>query len=482
MISVVIGLLIFQGMLGAFDTIYHHELRAALPQQTSTALELRIHAIRSVLYGVVFAGLAWFVWGGVWLLVLGGIVLIEIALTFWDFIVEDRTRLLPGSERVLHTVLAISGGATFGILCLLAPAWWALPNGLHPVTHGWQSLVLSVFALGVTASGIRDALASRQAAFRQSHGRRFHFGRAPQTVLVTGGTGFIGQELCRALLADGHTLILLVRNPINAAYLFRGRTRCVTDLNELHPDSRVDVVINLAGERILGQRWTAARKQRLIESRVGTTAALVNWVANARRKPRLMISASAVGFYGVQRPGDQAALAEDSPGQPIFVSELCRQWESAAYAVTFVGVPLAILRFGVVFGRQGALPAMRLPFLAGVGGPVGEGRQMMSWVHIHDLLGVVAHLMTRPDSVRAAGVYNVTSPQPVTQKTFAQSVGKVWRRPSFMRLPGFILRAVLGEQATLMLDGQRAVPVRLMESGYRFRFPDILSALQDLRR
>ncbi|HEX9810777.1 MAG TPA: TIGR01777 family oxidoreductase [Burkholderiales bacterium] len=479
-LNIVLNLLVIQGVLGAFDTIYHHELRAALPQQPGAGLELRIHAIRSVLYGVVFAGLAWFAWGGVWLVVLGIIVLIEVVLTLWDFLVEDRTRLLPQSERVLHTVLAINSGAAFGLLCLHAPIWWALPTGLHPVFQGWQSVVLSVFAIGVAASGVRDAFANRALGRRLNQIANVRFDGPAKHVLITGGTGFIGQVLCRALLATGHEITLLTRDPIKCAYLFNGRARCVTQLTELDPATRVDVVINLAGERIVGPRWTEARRQALIASRVGTTRALVDWISKARTKPKLMISASAVGYYGVQAPDDTRTLSEDAAGQGVFVSELCQLWETAARAVTRHRVPLALLRLGLVFGHQGVLPGMRLPFMLGLGGPIGTGRQAMSWVHIDDVLGVIAHLMNS-DPARAAGVYNVTAPQTVTQADFARTLGRVWHRPSLLTMPGTLFRAVLGEQATLMLDGQRVYPTRLEQSGYRFLFPRLETALTNLR-
>lgn len=480
--TIVIYLLMLQGLLGALDTVFHHELRVALPQQHNSSLELRIHGVRAMLYSIVFAGLAWFEWGGLWLLVLVAIVGVEVVLTLWDFLVEDRTRLLPGSERVLHTLLAINGGALFGILSLQFPAWWSLPNALIFNTYGWPSWVLSLFAAGVFVSGVRDTWASRTVACRINNIRHFNFGAAPQNILITGATGFIGQELTRALLAEGHTVVALVRNPLKAAYLFQGRVRCVTSLDELHSLSRIDVVINLAGERILGPRWTARRKQQLLASRVDTTTALVAWLKQAQQKPRLMISASAVGYYGIQALGDASTLQEDSPSQPIFVSELCQRWEAAAHEATCYQIPVAILRFGLVLGHQGALPAMRLPFLLGFGGPVGDGRQIVSWVHIDDLLGAIAYLMAQADGRRVAGTYNLTAPQSVTQNRFAQQLGQSCHRPSFMRMPAALFRGVLGAQATLMLDGQRVAPVRLSDLGYQFRFPDIASALDNLNR
>jgi uncharacterized protein (TIGR01777 family) len=479
-LPLVLDLIIAQALLGAFDTLYHHELRAALPQQTSAALELKIHAGRSFVYGALFVGLAWLAWGGFWLLLLAAMLLSEVVLTLWDFLVEDRSRILPPAERVLHTIMALNGGAAFAFLCLFAPIWWRLPNRLQPTTHGWHSVVLSVLAVGVVVSAVRDARAGSALRRRGLRTSDIRFVPAAQSLLITGGAGFIGQELCRALLADGHELTLLARDPLKTAYLFEGRVNCVTRLDDLDPGTGFDVVINLAGERILGPRWTPVRRRKLIESRVGTTLALVDWIARATQKPRLLISASAVGYYGVQDPNDPAALTETAAGQADFVSGICRRWEDAAGGVTRHGVSLAILRLGIVLGHQGALPLMRLPFLAGLGGRMGSGRQVVSWIHIEDVLGAIAHIMANRNARGAEAVYNLTAPQPVTQNEFARTLARVLRRPSLLPMPAGALRLILGEQAMLLLEGQRACPTRLEEESYHFRFPKLETALRDL--
>jgi uncharacterized protein (TIGR01777 family) len=479
-LPLVLNLVIAQGLMGAFDTLYHHELRAALPQQTSAALELRIHAGRSLVYGILFVGLAWLIWGGAWLWALAVILLSEVVLTLWDFLVEDRSRLLPPAERVLHTIMALNGGASFALLCLFAPLWWKLPSRLVVTSHGWQSIVLSAFAGGVLASALRDSRAGSALDRRAQLSPAIHFADTPQSVLITGGTGFIGQELCRALLAEGHELTLLVRDPIKASYLFGGRVHSITRFDELDPGTRFDIAINLAGERILGPRWTPARRRKLIESRVGTTRSLVAWIAGATQKPRLLISASAIGYYGTQPQDDPATLNEDAPVRPDFVSDICRQWEDAARTATQHGVAVAVLRFGVVLGHQGALPLMRLPFLFGLGGRMGNGRHVISWIHVDDVLGIIAHLIAGSDAQRVQGAYNATAPQPVAQRDFAKTLARVLHRPSFMPTPAFALRWLLGEQSVLLLEGQRVWPARLQQSGYSFRFPDLEAALRDL--
>src|SRR5262249_13207841 len=245
--------------------------------------------------------------------------------------------------------------------------------------------------------------------------------KAPQRLLITGGTGFIGQLLCEALLRQGHEITLLVRDPLKAAHQFQGKAHCVTTLADLSPDTEFDAVVNLAGERVLGPRWTAKRRNRLVASRVNTTQAVVAWIAGASHKPRLMISASAIGYYGVQRPDDTTAQTEDSQPQHDFLSELCQAWEEAARKVTQYGVAVAVLRFGLVLGHQGALPRMRLPFKLGLGGPIGSGRQVVSWIHVEDVVGAIAWAIANPDSHAVEGTYNLTAPQAVAQKEFAKT-------------------------------------------------------------
>ncbi|HEY6968870.1 MAG TPA: TIGR01777 family oxidoreductase, partial [Candidatus Angelobacter sp.] len=290
----------------------------------------------------------------------------------------------------------------------------------------------------------------------------------------------IGQELCRALLADGHELTLLARDPLKTSYLFGGRVQCVTQIDDLAPGTRFDVVINLAGERILGPRWTSARRRKLVDSRVGTTRSLVAWIARATCKPRLMISASAVGYYGAQEPGDLTALAETGASRRAFVSEICHHWEDAARTVTHHHVPLVVLRLGMVLGHQGALPLMRLPFLAGMGGRLGNGRQVISWIHIQDVLDAIAHIMANPNPRSVEGVYNLTAPQPVTQFEFARTLARVLHRPSLLPMPAAVLRLILGEQAMILLEGQRVCPARLEKDRFRFHFPQLEPALRDL--
>lgn len=465
-------LMAVQGCLGAFDTLYHHELTEALPGRASARLELSIHAIRALIYAALFIGLAGWRFHGAWALVLVAIFVIEIGLTLWDFVVEDRTRLLPATERVTHTVLAMNGGAFLTLLVLNVPAWMAEPTALAWQPHGALSVFLALCGVGVGVSGVRDGLAARALAMRADT-PRLAFGSVPEDVLVTGATGFIGQKLVRALLASGHRVTVLTRQAKAAAWLFNGRVECVSDMTQLAPSRRIDVIINLAGARILGWRWSAKRRAALRASRVGLTRKLVAWIGAAQHKPRLMLSASAIGYYGVQARDDARELAEDAPPQPIFMSDLCREWEEAAGGARAYGVTVACMRFGLVLGTQGALPMMLLPVRMGMGGPLGDGRQWLSWVHVDDVLGAIAHLWMHGKD----GAYNVTAPEGLRQGDFNRVAARVLRRPYWMPTPALPVRLMLGEQADLLLEGQRVKPARLLDGGYVFRHPRLEGAL-----
>ncbi|MDR7376734.1 uncharacterized protein (TIGR01777 family) [Rhodoferax ferrireducens] len=304
-------------------------------------------------------------------------------------------------------------------------------------------------------------------------------------VLVTGGTGFLGQALCQMLLSQGHRPTLWVRDAAKAERLYGQTVRAVTSLDALAPDEVFDAIFNFSGEPVLGPRWTPARKQVLHASRSGVTQALVNWVARAQYKPRLLLSASAIGYYGTQPPGDPAALGEDASDQPIFMSELCQRWEQAAQRMASHGVAVATLRLGVVLGEQGALPKMLQPFRFGVGVQMGRGDQVFSWVHLDDVVGVVslllARLHTTPDAL-PSGAYNLTAPLPITQSEFTQIAGTQLRCLVALPVPAALLDMLLGEQASLLTEGQRVVPQRLLGEGYRFRFEHFEAALRDIEQ
>lgn len=310
------------------------------------------------------------------------------------------------------------------------------------------------------------------------------FDETKRTVLVTGATGFVGQHLVDALLRDGHQVIALTRQPEQAARLFGGRVRCIASMDGLDPATKVEVVVNLAGARILGPRWSARRKEALRRSRIGLTRGVVDWIARAAHKPFLFLSASAIGYYGIQEIGDQAALDESAPPQPMFMSDLCREWEEAAGEAARSGVQVECMRFGLVLGKGGALPMMLLPIRLGLGGSLGGGRQWLSWIHVDDLVRAIAHRWRQALPAKGEGrrgATNFTAPECVSQAAFSRIAARIWHRPALIPTPGWPLRLALGEQADLLLEGQRVVPARLEREGFVFRYPGLAQALQSLK-
>ncbi|AKU22725.1 TIGR01777 family oxidoreductase [Massilia sp. NR 4-1] len=478
-------LMALQGCLGAFDTLYHHELSEALPQRVTARLELSIHAARSLIYSLLFTGLAFWTWQGAWAWVLLGLFVVEIVLTLWDFVIEDRSRLLPATERVTHTVLAVNGGAFIALLAMNMPQWQAAETGLAYTPHGGLGVFLALCGVGVGLSGWRDALAARRlwrlAAEEEGAEETLRFGSAAKRFLLTGGTGFIGQLLVRALLRDGHEVILLARSPKQAAWTFDGRVSCVASLDELPAARRIDIVVNLAGATILGRPWTAARRTELRRSRVALTEKLVAWMARAEHKPDLLLSASAIGYYGRQAVDDTSELNEDAAPQDIFMSRLCSEWEQAARGAEAHGVTVVRMRFALVLGQRGALPMLLLPVRLGLGGRLGSGRQTMAWIHVRDLLAGIAHLCCLNEQGRLeSGAFNFAAPESLPQLAFSRTAARLAHRPCLLPTPAWPLRLLLGEQTDLLLEGQRAVPRRLRASGFRFRYPGLQGALASL--
>ncbi len=298
-------------------------------------------------------------------------------------------------------------------------------------------------------------------------------------VLITGGTGLIGQALAASLTDDGHEVIVLSRNPTRTSGLPDGVRVEHWDAHTAegwgHLIDDVDAIINLAGENIAAGRWTAKRRRRIIESRLNAGQAVVQAVKLAAHKPRVVIQASGIGYYG--SCGNEE-MAEGAPAGNDFLAQLAIDWEASTAQVESWGVRRAIIRTGVVLSsRGGALPKMLLPFRLFVGGRLGSGQQWLPWIHIADEVGAICLLI---DNGSASGPFNLTAPNPLTNTDFGRIVGKQLRRPAFMPVPSFVLRFLFGDMATLFLYGQRAVPQRLMQLGFTFKFPNIDSALQDI--
>jgi uncharacterized protein (TIGR01777 family) len=237
----------------------------------------------------------------------------------------------------------------------------------------------------------------------------------------------------------------------------------------------VDAIVHLAGENIGDGRWTASRRHRILASRVDSTAALTEVLRGAKRKPQVILQASAVGIYGSR--GDEELSENEGLGRD-FLAQVCGAWETASAEVPALGVRRVIARIGVVLSRDGgALPRMALPFRLFAGGPIGSGRQWVSWIHIEDLVAAMMHLLVNEN---LEGCFNLCAPHPVTNRDLSKALGRVLQRPSLFPVPAFLLRLMLGEMAGIVLEGQRAVPSRLGSAGYSFRFPKVEAALHNL--
>ncbi|MBL6749623.1 MAG: TIGR01777 family protein, partial [Nevskia sp.] len=275
--------------------------------------------------------------------------------------------------------------------------------------------------------------------------------------LISGGSGFIGRRLCAELLEQDHAVTVLTRSPAAAARVLPAGVRTVAETAQV---SAADAVVNLAGASIVGGRWSAARKQVLLQSRLQTTQRLLQWMDAAARRPAVLVSASATGYYG---PHGDAPLGEDAPAGGDFGAALCQRWEAEALKAEALGVRVCLLRIGIVLGAGGGALASMLPaFRLGLGGPMGDGRQWMSWVHLRDLTALIRWLAQNP---QARGAYNGTAPQPVRNRDFARTLARVLRRPALLRTPALALKALFGEMADILLTGQNAPPRRALAEG-----------------
>ncbi|HEY1288336.1 MAG TPA: TIGR01777 family oxidoreductase [Burkholderiales bacterium] len=466
-----LDLLLVQFALGAFDTLYHHEIREQLPYRRGASTELRIHGVRALVYAAIAVGLGWLEWRG-WLAVVPvALFAVEIGLTLADFVVEDRTRKLPASERVTHTLLAVNGGAFLLALGATLAGWWQAASTLVLADHGWRGWLLSLGAAGLVASGLRDLHAARKLA-AMGGGPRADFGGRRLSVLVSGATGFIGRRLVWALLDAGHAVTLHVRDEARAWLLFDGRVGVHKSLPE---KASFDVVINFAGAPVVGLPWTRSRRRALLESRLGTTGELVEFIARSNPRPALLVNASAIGYYGDR--GDEPMTERDA-GRAEFMSELCKAWERCAERAGQFGVRVCTLRLGLVMGWGGALPMLMAPHLAALGARIGNGRQWVSWVHVDDVVQAVAFLVRTP---QARGPFNVVAPGALRQDAFVRVIAESYRRPLWLAIPAWLLERSLGEMARLFTRGQWVQPTRLCEAGFRFRFARFDDALRDIR-
>lgn len=294
-------------------------------------------------------------------------------------------------------------------------------------------------------------------------------------ILITGGTGLIGRHLCKALRAEEHEVTVFSRKPETVPLKCGDRVHAIGALGEWLPGQTFDAVINLAGEPIIEAPWTPQRKQVLWQSRVALTGELVRHIIAAEQKPAVLLSGSAVGYYGDR---DAAMLDETMPPGVDFPARLCKAWEEAARGAEPAGVRVCLLRTGLILSREGGLlGSMLMPFRLGLGGKIGDGEQWMSWVHIDDYVAMVIKLLHDP---QAGGPYNMTAPHPATNAEFTALLASMLGRPAPFAAPAALLRLGMGERATLLLEGRRVLPKRMLAAQYHFAHPDLPNALRDL--
>ena len=294
-------------------------------------------------------------------------------------------------------------------------------------------------------------------------------------ILITGGTGLIGRALCRYWTQQGHQLTVWSRTPEQVQVLCGAGVKGIARLSDC-PPGNLDAVINLAGAPIADRPWTAKRKKVLLASRITLTEQLVAWLASREQKPSLLLSGSAVGWYG--DGGERELDEQHSPVSSDFASQLCSAWEDTALLAEPLGIRVVLIRTGLVLAADGGfLKRLLLPFKLALGGPIGSGRQWMPWIHLHDQVALMDFLLHHE---AASGPYNACAPEPVRSQAFAKALGAALHRPAFMPLPAVFLKLGLGELSVLLLGGQRAVPKRLLEAGFVFRFNSLETALADL--
>lgn len=301
-------------------------------------------------------------------------------------------------------------------------------------------------------------------------------------IALTGATGFVGSHLVAKLNKAQHSLVILSRNPERARRLFPPTTFPQLEVVGYQPLASgdwqqaiagCDAVVNLAGEPI-AERWSPEHKKAILESRQIGTRKIVEAIAKAEPKPRLLINPSAIGYYG---SSETATFTEKSPPGSDFLADVCQKWEAEAQAVKALGVRPVIIRFGIVLGNGGALGKMLTPFKLFAGGPLGNGRQWFSWIHREDLVDFILEAIHRPDF---EGTFNGTAPNPVRMSQFCTTLGEILNRPSWLPVPDFALELLLGEASKVVLEGQQVLPEATLATGFRYQFATIKPALSDI--
>ncbi|MBP0029676.1 TIGR01777 family oxidoreductase [Roseofilum sp. Guam] len=296
-------------------------------------------------------------------------------------------------------------------------------------------------------------------------------------IAVTGATGFVGRALVQQLIAEKEQVLVLTRNPDKAKRIWPSGVEIVgysvtTGGEWQRQISGCNGVVNLAGAPIAEERWTAERKQILRDSRILGTEKIIEAIAAADPKPQVLVNTSAIGYYGTS---ETAEFDESSPAGDDFLAQLCVEWEQSAQAVSEYGVRSVILRFGIVMGDGGAIAKMIPPFKMFAGGPIGSGQQWFSWIHIDDLVNLILFALRQP---QMQGTFNATAPNPIRMNDLASIMGNILNRPSWLPVPSFVLDALLGDGAQVVLEGQKVLPKKTLDSGFEFQHPNPKEALR----
>ena len=293
--------------------------------------------------------------------------------------------------------------------------------------------------------------------------------------LITGGTGFIGRALVNSLLKEGHKVTVLSRTPDSVNKIIGNKLTTLSNLDQLSSEHSFQVIINLAGAPIFDNHWSETRKKVIRDSRIKLTEQLLAYIERAGVKPELLISGSAIGYYGDQ---GNSVLNEASPVHPDFSQRLCADWESTAQQAERFGVRVCLIRTGLVLAYDGGLlQRMLRPFNLGLGGILGNGQQWMSWIHRDDWISI-AKIMINNHTMQ--GAYNATAPHPATNNDFTKILAQHLKRPALLPVPAWLLKLLLGERSDLVLASQRVLPERLLAEGFSFQYPELLSALTEI--
>lgn len=295
-------------------------------------------------------------------------------------------------------------------------------------------------------------------------------------ILLTGGTGLIGSEFIRQYSHE-HEFTVISRNAVKAKRKLGDNVKIVESVSSIENFENFDAVINLAGEPIADKRWTDTQKKIICDSRWDITSELVSKINSCDTPPSVFLSGSAIGYYGNQ--GDKL-VTEETPPHNEFTHELCAKWEAIAQSVDQTKTRVVILRTGVVLTEKGgALGKMALPFKLGAGGTLGSGNQYLAWIHLQDMVRAISYLL---ENSACSGAFNLTAPEPVTNKVFSKALAVSLSRPCLFNVPSFVMKVAMGESSTMILEGQRVIPQKLTTAGFSFEFPSIDEALSEIYR